>query len=369
MGRRSAIAIALTLALLVALNVLLLLASPAWLESRWFAGPWPIWPALTARAHAAVPFSLTLSLLLGISLCLLVWALWRPPRWRRALLALFGLAALLALSFVPAWGAAYRRAELADKLDLAPGGAEVRVLSSALQGLAERVEADAPHAALAELAEPAALDEALAAAARCVREADSYVTGRPVAVPNRVRSLPPGSLLRGGYTGIALPWLLEPHVDGSLPSAARLATGIHELTHAAGWAREADTDALAMLAGLSCDHPWVRYATALHSVSLVGSSLRPLLSESSAERAALEALLAGLPDAAHADQEALRDAVRRWRRPLVARAVTTVYDAYLRSQGVSAGVADYAAAGALIAAALEACPIPPGEAGAPPWCG
>ena len=355
-----------SIGLLLVLSSVLLLAPASWVESVWMAGAWPVWPALTARLHALVPIPLTLPLLALVPLALLAWALRKPPRWRRSLLALLGWAALLALAFVPTWGAAYRRAPLAETLGLPAAGADAAALLDALERLVARLQADAPPQALAGQVDTTTLASAVAAAARCVQATDAAVSGRSVAVPQRVRPLPAGVLLRSGYAGISLPWLLEPHVDAALPPAAYLAVAAHELTHAAGWAREADTDALSVLAGLGCDHAWVRYASALHGLQVVVVSLRPLLDEQGPGRERLEAALAALPSAARADRAALADAIRSWHDPALARVVTTVYDGYLRSQGVEAGVADYHAAGALLGAAMGVCRQDPGAA--PRWC-
>lgn len=352
--------------LLLVLTGVLLLAPASWVESAWMTRAWVVWPALTARLHALVPFALTLPLLALVSVAVLAWALRRRPRWRRSLLALLGWAAVLALTFVPAWGAAYRRTPLSETLGLPAAGADAAALLDALDRLVALLQAEAPSRALAGRVDTATLETAVAAAARCVQATDTAVSGRRVAVPPRVRPLPAGALLRSGYAGVSLPWLLEPHVDAGLPPAAYLAVAAHELTHAAGWAREADTDALSVLAGLGCDHAWVRYASALHGLQVVVTSLRPLLDEQSPRRARLEAALAALPSSAQAERAALADAVRQWHDPTLARVVTTVYDGYLRSQGVEAGVADYDAAGALLGAALHVCDQDPR---APPrWC-
>ncbi len=350
--------------LLLALNALLLLAPPAWLERVWFASVWPLWPASTALLQALVPWPITVPVLLLLSLGLVVWAAWRPPRGRRVVLTILVWTTLLAATFVPTWGAAYRRVPLATTLELATTGAQRDTLLVALEQLVERVGSDAPTRPLALEIDRAALDDAVAAAARCVASADAFVSGREVALPTSVRRLREGTLLRTGYAGISLPWLLEPHVDAGLPTAAWLTVATHELTHAAGWAREADTDALSVLAGLRCGHPWVRYASALHGVQVVSTSLRPLVSDGSAEEARMRSALAALPAVAHDDRAALRAAVDRWYAPTVAHAVSRVYDGYLRSQGVSDGIADYAAAGALVGAALAAC----GSAVDAPWC-
>ena len=361
--RRRSLLWLLALALLT-LNALLLSAPPTWLEHVWFASVWPLWPASTALLQTLVPWPITVPVLLVLSLGLVVWAAWRPPRGRRVVFTILVWTALLAASFVPAWGAAYRRVPLATTLEFASADNQRDTLMVALEQLVERVGADAPARPLALEADRAALDGAVAAAARCVASADAFVSGREVALPASVRSLPAGTLLRTGYAGISLPWLLEPHVDAGLPTASWLAVATHELTHAAGWAREADTDALSVLAGLRCDHPWVRYASALHGVQLVSTSLRPLVSAGSPDQARMRSALAALPVVAHDDRAALRAAADRWYAPTVAHAVSRVYDGYLRSQGVSDGIADYAAAGALVGAALVAC----GTAGDAPWC-
>lgn len=363
-GRTPSWLLALALLALLALNVLLLLAPPAWLERVWFASVWPVWPAATALLQALVPWPITVLVLLLVSLGLVAWAAWRPPRGRRLVLTLLVWTSLLAATFVPAWGAAYRRVPVATTLAFATDGSQPETLLVALEQLVERVGVDAPTRPLALVVDRASLDDAVAAAALCVATTDAFVSGRRVALPRSVRPLPAGTLLRTGYAGISLPWLLEPHVDAGLPPASWLAVATHELTHAAGWAREADTDALSVLAGLRCDHAWVRYASALHGVRLVSTSLRPLVSAGSADQARMQSALAALPMVAHDDRAALRAAAERWYTPRVAHAVSRVYDGYLRSQGVSDGIADYAAAGALVGAALAAC----GSASDAPWC-
>ena len=75
--------------------------------------------------------------------------------------------------------------------------------------------------------------------------------------------MPPGTLLTFGYAGIASPFTLEANLDGGLTSVSKVAVAAHELTHTAGFAREADTDFLSALAGLRADDPYARYAVAL----------------------------------------------------------------------------------------------------------
>lgn len=367
---------------LLALNVALLRAPTAWIESVYMTRLWPAWPQLTAQLHTASPLPLTLPTLVLSALAALALGLSAtknvrrasptqaqsagPARWRRVVPALAVWAALLVLTFVPAWGVSYRRAPLAHGLGLSEARAQVdaEVLVSALEHLSGIVADAAPLRPLAALLEPGEVDAAVSAAAACVARADEAVVGRPVNLSPRVRRLPAGSMLRWGYAGIALPWLLEAHVDAGLPPASFIAVAAHELAHTAGWGPEADTDALAVLAGVACDDAFVRYALALYGVQVLERTLRPALEGESALRARTEAALAALPSAAHGDRAALVEASARWRVQALARVATVVNDGYLRSQGVAAGVADYDAAGSLVAAALTACQQSPTK----PWC-
>ncbi|MEJ2665524.1 MAG: DUF3810 family protein [Deinococcales bacterium] len=184
----------------------------------------------------------------------------------------------------------------------------------------------------------------------------AQLTGTRVDVPTRVKWLPPGTLLRAGFAGVTSPWLLEPHVDAGLPPVARLATAAHELTHAAGFAREADTDAVAVLAGIRCDDPAVRYALALHALSSLAAGMAP---------DAAAALVKALPPRARGDLQALDSAVARYRLPWLQRATDAAYGTYLRSRGVSGGMADYGRAITLVVQALTR-PATPSPRPAPP---
>lgn len=337
-------------------------APTAWVEA-WALHAFPAWAAVTSSLFAVVPFSLTLTLA-GAATIALVVSLARPGRrWRRALAAVVGGIGVVAIGFVLSWGATYQRATVAATLGLPPEGVGLAALERAFARLVDEVTLHAPEAALAPLP-PDRLRVLTREAARCVADLDAAVTGRRVAVPPGVRHLPPGSLLRAGYGGVSLPWLLEPHVDAGLPGAAFLTVATHELMHTAGWAREAETDALAVLAGLSCDVPALRYALALHGVAIVGGTIVGITGPGHAARADVQRALAELPAAAVADRLAVGEAVARYRVEVVVSTVGRAYDAYLRAHGVEAGVADYARAGAIVAAAIAACD----EAAPRPWC-
>lgn len=339
----------------------------SWIEDRWLRG-WLPWAAeVSATAIDAVPVSLTLLSAALVAAGVGV-GLWSGRRRRRRHRWVWVAAALLTLgpAFEWAWGMGYRRVPLEVRLGLPPGAPGEAALWAVFDRLAAIAHADAPDD-LDRLARGAPWWRgALAAGSACVAEVDAYVGERsaPLRLPTTVRRLPAGTLLRGGFGGVQAPWWREPHVDGGLPPASALATGLHELAHAAGWAGEAETDAIATLAGLGCDDQDVRFATALHGLQLVRAELRRLPPPSTEVQDELAARWASLPAAATLAWAAAADAIGAHRLAPLQRAAEATYGAYLRAHGIEGGMADYGRAAVLLVAALERCSDTAGA----PWC-
>jgi hypothetical protein len=357
----------LALVLVIAAWLALRAVPTAWIEARWLTDWLPWASRVSAAAIDAVPLSLTAlsAAIVALGVGLGVWSGRRRGQRHRWV---WVAAAVLTLgpAFEWSWGMAYRRSPLEVRLALPTASPKEAALWAAFDRLAAYAHADAPDD-LGRLARDAPWwTNALVAGSACVAEIDVYVSQRPVPLrlPTAVRRLPAGTLLSGGFSGVQAPWWREPHVDGGLPPAAALATGLHEVAHAAGWAGEAETDAIAMLAGLACDDADVRFATALHALQLVRAELRRL-PHPGPDAQELAARWAALPEAAHVAWEAAADAVRAHRRAPVQRAAEATYGVYLRSHGVEAGMADYGRASVLLVAAFRRCSD---EAGAP-WCG
>ena len=333
--------LALPLTLLGVGAVLALVPWPTpWVEAAFARGLFPVTSHILAPVVGAVPFSLTGALaatLVAAALATLLTPRGRASFGRRLLRRwLPWTLAVLVLGFSLVWGLAYRRDTLAALLAIpatAPTQQQVSVAQRELLAVLVGAAGSSP---------PGPAD--VAAASRCVAAEVARVTGVRVAVPRRVKLLPPGTLLRAGFAGVTSPWLLEPHVDAGLPPAARLATATHELTHTAGFAREADTDALAVLAGIRCQDPAVRYALALHALAGLAGGMPPRASA---------ALLTSLPPRARQDLRALDAAAVRYRVAWLQRAATAAYGSYLRSRGVRAGMADYGRAITLVVQALS----------------
>lgn len=318
-------------------------ASPAWVDRHYSHG---LYGALAARLvplSDLVPLSLTgLALLAGPpALALLMLRCWRRRRnllawlvrWSRQLGG--GLLVLYAL-FLILWGLNYGRVPLEARLNLELAPVNTEEVARFAAALAAVVAETAPA--------EEARDRARALAS--LRSAISVLVldweGRRVTLPARVKTTPPGLLLLGNTSGVVSPFFLEAHVDGGLPEYKFLAVAAHELAHLAGYGSEADTDFIAAVAGLRATDPYARYSVALNLLE----SFARLLPEGVRRE-----LLAALPEAAQRDLAETRAVRLRYRAPALQRLQTTLYDGYLRSQGVSAGVADYGRVVTLLLAA------------------
>ena len=320
----------LALALAVAAVLLAVAAAlaPAQTIEAWYArGLYPSLSRTLVPLTSALPFPVAVVGKAG-ALVLFIFGLVRAlvrrrGLGRRLLEALMGLA-LITIWFYLAWGLNYGRLPASQLLALPAAEPTVERWSDLATALA-RVVTD--HAD----AEPDVAG-AVTALARSLEQLTREISGVRVTLPDRIRRLPAGSLLASGFSGVVSPFTLEAHVDGGLPEAARVAVAAHELAHLAGFAGEADADLLAAVAGLQAPHAYARYATALYAWSRVTAGL--------SEEARSEQL-EKLPQRSRDDLARSREVAVGFRRDGLATWVTALYDRYLRSQRVSAGVGDY----------------------------
>ncbi len=249
--------------------------------------------------------------------------------WRVPLIgfAIYGL-------FVTVWGANYRRLPIEEILKLTVNN----VSQSDLEGLAQDLLATIKQNVSSPGDEARAFEAIRASISREVQS----VSGVKPTVPTRVKATPPGLLLMIRTSGVVSPFTLEAHVDGALPPTFFLAVAAHELVHTTGFAGEADTDLVAAIAGLKADNAYARYSVALWYFL---STLRDLPSSSQ------KRLWQDMPKIALEDYRALRKANDAYQFPLAAQFSRAIYNQYLQTQGVEAGVRDYSRIGRLLAAA------------------
>lgn len=318
--------------LLTALVLSLVPWPPALVERVYLRFLLPAVTSVTAPVVSASPLPLTLLglVLLTTTVALLLVA--GDRRRRRAGVRLAGGAVLALLLLFPlTFGLGYRLPKLADRPPAADTELDDTTTRRVAQTVLSRLQVSAALLGPTTTSELAA-GEAYAAAARCVSDlATELRSGQRVSVPDRVKRLPAGLQLRFGFAGLALPWLLEPHVDAALPPASALATALHEFAHTAGFAAEAEAEAVGVVAGLECADMRVAYAASLRLARQLAAAMPE------AER---QAYAAQWPPRAHQHVRAEAAAVARFRGPL-APGVAAVYDLYLRSQGEAEGMREY----------------------------
>jgi hypothetical protein len=256
---------------------------------------------------------------------------------RSLLLGAWGVAGLGVLAFLLLWGFNYARPPLRSRLDL--NLAEVQadeVLALASYFVAE---ANAAYLLLdADPAQPTLMPHSDAAADALIDTA--Y---RRLALPgdtidfdtSPVKGLLSSAIFsRLGIAGIFVPFTGEPLINRLMPGVSKPVAMAHEKAHQRGITDEGEANLAAVLAALTADDVYFRYAAALYASStLIGAAGRYVPEEA-------QVLAAQWAPGPRRDLAAVRDF---WaaHRGVATRAATRVNDAYLRSNRVEGGVQSY----------------------------
>lgn len=295
---------------------------PEWADAAYHGAILPVWSQVSSRVVSALPGSVAAALVVLGLVTLVALVVW-PGGRRRVGRAVGWFIAALLVAFPFTFGLGYHTTPLEATLSAAQPEDYERARDEVLATLTKAAATGRPAAG------GTASVEQLAA---CVRQTTAELRGGSVRLPQRIKLVPQGSLLRFGFSGFVVPWLLEPHVDPGLPPAALVGVALHELAHSAGYAREAEAEAVALLAGITCEDPSARYAGALRAAASLAARLP------SEDRAAY---LASWPEGAVTDQREAAEAAASYREAGLARLAETAYDTYLVTQGTREGIADY----------------------------
>lgn len=243
----------------------------------------------------------------------------------------------IAATFLVLWGYAYTGRGLADRIgieksregvDLAAAYEEVMARASACR---KEISALREGMTVEDLP-PEAFDGDEAALTAFLLSRYGYRTETPV----HLRTLrPDGILKRLGIAGIYNPWTGEATIDNALTSLPRIFTSAHEAAHAYGVTSEAEANFSAWLACRSSDNPVVRYAAEYALWRTIGSEINRSFPEE-----VRELLAARIPEELRADRRAIWEKSAR-HRAYFPEVSDRLNDAYLKSQGVSAGTDDY----------------------------
>ncbi len=151
----------------------------------------------------------------------------------------------------------------------------------------------------------------------------------------RVRKLrPKGILLRFSTAGVYVPYALEGHIDGGLHPIQWPFTMAHEMTHGYGYGDEGTCNFIGYLACLRSDNDVIRYSAIRAYWRYLMSDLRML------DKDLYRQYLRSLPRGIKIDINEIIEYMDRY--PDIMPAVRDkVYDTYLKSHGVKAGLANY----------------------------
>lgn len=151
----------------------------------------------------------------------------------------------------------------------------------------------------------------------------------------RVRKLlPKGILLRFSTAGVYVPYALEGHIDGGLHPIQWPFTMAHEMTHGYGYGDEGTCNFIGYLACMRSENDVIRYSAIRAYWRYLMSDLRKL------DKDLYRNHLRRLPLGIKTDLNEIIDYMDRY--PDIMPAVRDkVYDTYLKSHGVAAGLANY----------------------------
>lgn len=311
---------------------------PPQLVERRYAG-W-LYPAVQARLTSwsnGTAFAL-FDVLIGVLVAgaLIAWAGWSRRAWRRrsawplihGVVVTLVAASALYLWFAAAWGLNYARPPVESTLAFEPA----RITPEAVRALADRAGREvnqwyglAYATGFPQRGDmPAPLIAALHEIEGRLGRPRPTVAGRPK------RTVLGGFFRMAGVDGMHAPFLLETLLNPDLTPPERPAVLAHEWAHMSGYAPEDDASFVGLLAALNADAP-SRYSGWLAVFEHAVNEL---------PREQQRRVLALLQPGPRGDRQAIAERLSA-RVDLVARASWQTYDQYLKSQGVSEGVASY----------------------------
>ncbi len=143
---------------------------------------------------------------------------------------------------------------------------------------------------------------------------------------------PDGLLFRFGISGIYMPFTGESSIDNALHPLEKPFTMAHELAHGYGWTEEATANFVAYLACINSADNYTRYSGFINYYRYVASNYRRINPE------AYKAFRATLPEGFRNDLEAINQRLLKYPTWF---STDKINDIFLKSQGVTEGVASY----------------------------
>ena len=242
---------------LVVLGAAAILAHPSaqWVEAHFSNGYYPVWERFWSSFTPSIPFALgDLVIALGILAILTIPFFVRP--WWRALLGIGGLAGFFAIWFYAGWGFGSDRAPVTARTAFDAA----RVNPQSIDALRRRVIAQVNRLApIAHAREPQAFDEG------ALHDAWLPVVQRlgDRWTPHVAPAKPPAAgwfMDKTGTSGFTNPFTLETQLAPDLLWFERPFSQAHEWSHVAGYNREDEANYIAVLACLRDPDPVAQYS-------------------------------------------------------------------------------------------------------------
>lgn len=259
-------------------------------------------------------------------------------RLGRGFLNLLGVIAVILVLFLWSWGFNYQRQPIEHRLEiqldsLTYDDVEQEFLwatDALIKAHARLGDRDTTQSILATDL-PEDLETHMRDKLKSVLQANDYPT------PGRVRArrvFPPGTLFQLGASGIYLPWIGEGHIDAALPPVSQPYTLVHEMAHGYGFGDEGSCNFWAYLACMESENPSVQYSAAFAYWREVA---REYLFVDTTQ---FKMVRDQLPQGVKRDLREIRNTIKKY-PGFFPQASRSIYDIYLKSQGIREGQANY----------------------------
>lgn len=329
----------------------LLRSAPEVVETAYSRGIFLIIRQLQSTLWGWFPISIVVLLVPG----LIGWWIWKwrkkrkkrkaaGIRWNwkqhlgQALLNLLSMSLGVLFVFNVLWGFNYGRVPLETTLNLEVRGLDVNRLCEEMEAAmlaAEAARAQIPGVTLDSITY-AQMPDAVEAQVQSDLEATLHMLGYPAPAWGRVRArtVPTGTLLRLSISGIYNPFTGEGNIAGASRPPRHPATMAHEMAHGYGFGNEGTCNFLAILACTGSADPFVRYSGWMSYWYYIARELKKVdpLMYAMLRRQVSPGFHADLIANYHNSQK-----YRSWFSQIGLR----INDAYLRTQGVKAGLNSY----------------------------
>ena len=156
----------------------------------------------------------------------------------------------------------------------------------------------------------------------------------PTAGRVRIRKLPGGSLLHIRTSGIYIPHVFEGHLDGGLYFKQHPFTIAHEMAHGYGYGDESVCNFVAYLTCIQSDMPALKYSAELAYWRYLARYYAYHFPDEWSQ------IKEQLSPALKADLEAIRQHISKYKN-LMPVFRDLIYDKYLKTHGVTAGIKSY----------------------------